>query len=434
VANSHCDKDENSFSRRSFLKTSAVAAGGVALVSPLSLAPAVHAAGSDILRIGLIGCGGRGTGAAEQAMNADPNVKLVALGDTFMDQVEVAARTLKESNSDKFAVTPANCFDGFDAYKRVLECGVDVVVLATPPHFRPQHLKAAVDAGKHCFVEKPVAVDAPGVRSVLATCEEARKKGLSIVSGLCYRYEPAKRETFKRVHDGAVGDIVALNTVYNTSFTRYVPRKTKMSDMEYQIRNWFYYTWLSGDHIVEQHVHSLDKVAWAMKDEYPVKAYGVGGRQSRTDPSFGHIFDHHSVVYEFKNGVKAYSQCRQQVGCYTEVTDQIIGNKGVCNVMKHEITGAHPWRYRGKKDEVDMYQSEHNDFFASIRSGKPINNGNYMSYSSLMAIMGRMATYTGQLITWDMALHSKEDMTPAKYEWSELAVAPVAKPGVTKFV
>jgi predicted dehydrogenase len=431
VSNLNPGQDAKSVSRRSFLKASAVAAGS----ATLTLAPAVHAGGSDILRIGLIGCGGRGTGAAENALNADPNLRLVALGDTFKDQVDGAFRVLKDSGGEKFAVKPENCFVGFDAYRRVIDCGVDVVVMATPPHFRPQHLKAAVDAGKHCFVEKPIAVDGPGVRSVLATCEEAKKKGLSIVSGLCYRYERAKKETFKRVHEGAIGDIVALNTVYNTSFTRYSPRKPSWSDMEYQIRNWFYYTWLSGDHIVEQHVHSLDKVAWAMRDEYPVKAYGVGGRQSRTDPKLGHIFDHHSVVYEFKNGVKAYSQCRQQVDCYTEVSDQVIGNNGVCNVMKHEIVGAKPWRLRpDKKSNDDMYQNEHNDFFASIRSGKPINNGEYMSYSSLMAIMGRMATYTGQLITWDMALHSKEDMTPPKYEWTELAVAPVAKPGVTKFV
>lgn len=431
MSNLNPGQDAKSVSRRSFLKASAVAAGSTAL----TLAPAVHAGGSDILRIGLIGCGGRGTGAAENAMNADPNLRLVALGDTFKDQVDGAFRVLKDSGGEKFAVKPENCFVGFDAYQRVIDCGVDVVVMATPPHFRPQHLKAAVDAGKHCFVEKPIAVDGPGVRSVLATCEEAKKKGLSIVSGLCYRYERAKQETFKRVHEGAIGDIVALNTVYNTSFTRYSPRKPNWSDMEYQIRNWFYYTWLSGDHIVEQHVHSLDKVAWAMRDEYPVKAYGVGGRQSRTDPKMGQIFDHHSVVYEFKNGVKAYSQCRQQVDCYTEVSDQIIGNKGFCNVMKHEIVGAKPWRRRpDKKNNDDMYQNEHNDFMASIRSGKPINNGEYMSYSSLMAIMGRMATYTGQLITWDMALHSKDDMTPAKYEWSELDVAPVARPGVTKFI
>lgn len=427
------DSSRRFVSRRAFLKTSA--ATGVALASTLPMAPAVHAGGSDVLRVGLIGCGGRGSGAAENALNAGPNIKLVALGDTFKDVVDQAFHTLKTDMGDKFAVKPENCYHGFDAYKEVLNCGVDVVILATPPHFRPLHLKAAVDAGKHCFVEKPIAVDSPGVRSVLATCEEARKKGLSIVSGLCYRYEHAKQETMKRIHDGAIGDITAMNCVYNTSFTRHNGRKPEWSDMEWQIRNWFYFTWLSGDHIVEQHVHSLDKLAWAMKDEYPVKAYGVGGRQSRTDPKYGHIFDHHSVVFEYRNGVKAYSQCRQQVGCYTEVTDQVIGTRGMCNVMKHEILGSNAWKHKADKSAADdMYQNEHIEFFASIRNGKPINNGNYMSYSSLMAIMGRMATYTGQMITWDMALNSKEDLTPAKYEWGYLAVAPVARPGITKFV
>jgi predicted dehydrogenase len=210
------------------------------------------------------------------------------------------------------------------------------------------------------------------------------------------------------------------------------PRQPGWSDMEWQLRNWLYFTWLSGDHIVEQHIHSLDKTAWAMRDEYPARAVGSGGRQSRISPAYGHIFDHHSVVYEYPSGVKIFSACRQQRGCAEDVSDHIFGTLGTCHVMKHDIKGKNPWRYRGPRE--DMYQVEHNELFASIRAGKPINNGDYMTKSTLMAIMGRMATYTGRVITWEQALNSQEDLTPAKYEFGPLATPPVARPGITKFV
>jgi predicted dehydrogenase len=421
-----------SASRREFLKASTASVVGATLAS-LGTAAHVHAAGSDTLRIGLVGCGGRGTGAAAQALNADPNVKLVAMGDAFEDRLKQSLRTLQKDEElvRKIDVTPDRCFVGFDAYKGVL-ASCDVVLLCTPPHFRPAHLKAAVEAGKHIFAEKPVAVDAPGVRSVLAACAAAKSKNLSIVSGLCWRYHNGMRDTFKQIHDGAVGDIVALQCTYNTGELWVRERQPEWSDMEWQMRNWLYFTWLSGDHNVEQHVHSLDKMAWAMKNEYPVKATGVGGRQVRTDPKYGHIFDHHSVVYEYANGVKLFSQCRQHARCHQDVTDHILGTQGTCDVMKHTIRGQNPWRYQGPRE--NMYQNEHNELFASIRSGRPINDGDWMTKSTLMAIMGRMATYTGQLITWDQALNSQEDLTPPKYEWGPLAVAPVAVPGVTKFV
>jgi predicted dehydrogenase len=280
-----------------------------------------------------------------------------------------------------------------------------------------------------------VAVDAPGVRSVLATCREAKNKNLAIVSGLCYRYEHAKRETMKRVHDGAVGDIVALHTTYNTGFLWSHKRQPDWSDMEWQVRNWLYFTWLSGDHNVEQHVHSLDKMAWAMQDEPPLRAVGTGGRQVRTAEDFGNVFDHHAVVYEYKNGVKLFAYCRQQDGTDKDVSDYVLGTQGTCEVMKHRITGKNKWqdvKEKGFKD--DMYQNEHNELFASIRAGKPINNGDYMAKSTLLAIMGRMATYSGQVINWEMALNCQEDLTPAKYEFGELPVALVARPGITKYV
>jgi predicted dehydrogenase len=431
--------DPSLSSRRDFLKSSAGAVTGAALATTLQTVANVHAAGSDSIGVGLIGCGsrrgGRGRGAAAQCVHAGPGVKLVAMGDLFRDHLEYTRKYLKRLGPDKVDVPDDRCFVGWDAYQKVINCkDVDVVILATPPGFRPLHIQAAVAAGKHIFAEKPVAVDAPGLRSVMKACEEAKKKGLAVVSGLCWRYDTGMRETFKRIHDGGVGEIVTLQCTYNTGGLWSVPREPQWSDMEWQVRNWLYFTWLSGDHNVEQHIHSLDKMAWAMRDEYPVKAHGTGGRQVRTDPAFGNIFDHHCVVYEYANGVKLFSACRQQDGCEKDVTDHVFGTQGTCDVMRHRIKGAKPWSYARTRSGGDMYQNEHNELIASIRSGKPINNGDYMTKSTLMAIMGRMATYTGQAITWEMALNSKQDLRPPKYEFGPLPVPPVAKPGVTKFV
>jgi predicted dehydrogenase len=412
--------------RRDFLTAAAVGAGLAALT------PAVYAAGSDVLKIGLIGCGGRGTGAATQALLADPNVKLVALGDVFPDRVQYCLTSLNNDGqiAGRIAVTPDTCFSGFDAYKRVIPL-CDVVLLATPPHFRPAHLEAAVDAGKHVFCEKPVAVDGPGCRRVLEAARKAKEKNLALVSGLCYRYERAKQEAMKRVHEGAIGDILALRCNYNSKGLWFKKHDPAWSDMEWQIRNWLYFTWLSGDHIVEQHIHSLDKMAWAVSDQDPVSAVGLGGRQVRTGPEYGHIFDHHAVDYEFPNGVHLSAYCRQQDGTYTETSDFVVGSKGTLDVMNHIITGVSPWRTPRKNLKDDMYQNEHDALFASIRAGKPINNGDYMTRSTRLAIMGRMATYTGQKITWDQVVNSGEDLSPAKYEWGPLAVPPVAIPGKT---
>ncbi|HVV98761.1 MAG TPA: Gfo/Idh/MocA family oxidoreductase [Planctomycetaceae bacterium] len=419
-------------SRRDFLKTGTAAVLAGAFASSLSVEKSVYAAGSDVLKIGLIGCGGRGTGAALQALTADPNTRLTAVADTFADRVSAKLGELKNSPAaDRVTVDADHQFVGFDGYKKVIDSGVDVVLLATPPHFRPAHLKAAVDAGKHCFVEKPVAVDAPGVRSILATCEQAKAKGLSIVSGLCWRYDYGMRDTFKQIHDGGVGDIVAIQASYNTQELWMHPRKPEWSDMEWQVRNWLYFTWLSGDFNNEQHVHSLDKVAWAMKDETPIKATGIGGRQVRTGPEYGNIYDHFSVVYEYANGVKAFTSCRQQAGTTTDVSDHVMGTKGVCDVFKHRIKGEREWKYTGPKN--NMYQTEHDEFFASIRSGKPINNGEYMAKSTMMAILGRMSAYTGKALTWEQAFNSKEDLTPAKYEWGPIPTPAIAMPGLTEF-
>lgn len=418
-------------SRRSFLQQSGSILAAGAAIGSLAVPRAVHAAGSDVLRVGLVGCGGRGTGAASQALQADQNVQLTAVGDVFADKIQSSLKNLRASHSEKVKVGDDQCFVGFDAYQKVIDSGVDVVLLCTPPHFRPVQIEAAVKAGKHIFAEKPVAVDAPGVRRVLAACEEAKQKKLSVVSGLCWRYDAAKREAVERIHNGDIGRVVAMQVSYNTGSLWMHPRKPEWSDMEWQLRNWLYFTWLSGDHNNEQHVHSLDKAAWVMNDEPPVRCIGIGGRQVRTGPEYGNIFDHHCVQYEYANGVRLFANCRQQQGCANDVSDTIMGTEGIATLLpKDTIEGKVSWRFRGPK--ANMYQVEHNELFAGIRSGQPRNDGRYMSLSSMLAIMGRMATYTGQFVTWDQAFYSTEDLTPAKYEWGPLEVAPVAVPGVTR--
>jgi predicted dehydrogenase len=423
--------------RREFLKASTATVAGA--LAALSMPKGVHAAGSDVLKVGLIGCGGRGSGAAAQALKADPNVKLWAMADAFADRIEFSLRTLAKSEdiSAKIDVAPERRFAGFDAFKQVIEA-CDVVLLATPPHFRPLHLKAAVEAGKHVFAEKPVAVDAPGVRSVLATCEEAKRKNLSIVSGLCLRYDPGYQELIKRVHDGAIGKIVALQANDYRGPIWVKPRESGWSDMTWQMRNWYYFTWLCGDFNVEQHVHFLDLCSWVKGNEYPVKAIGTGGRQQRVEPHFGHIYDHFAVTYEYADGAKLFATCRQQTGCENDISGHVLGTKGSAQITTRKggtflKNQDGPWRYSGP--EGNMFQIEHDRLFASIRSGQPINNGDYMSQSTLLAIMGRMAAYTGQQITWEMAMNSQEDLSPPRYDWDvELPVPPVAKPGVTRFV
>ena len=311
-----------STTRREFLQSSAAA-------TALAAIPAAHAAGDDVIRVGLVGCGGRGTGAAAQALAADPNVKLVAMADAFEDRLMESLSVLQADGkvAPKVDVRPESRFVGFDAFEKLI-AGVDVVLLCTPPHFRPQHLRAAIEAGKHVFAEKPVAVDAPGVRSVLETCALAKKKGLSVVSGLCLRYDNGFRETVRRIHDGALGEIVTLFANDYRTGRWAKPKQPGWSEMTYQMRNWYNFTWLSGDFNVEQHVHFLDVCAWIMKDRYPTRAIGLGGRQVFTDPEYGQIYDHFSVVYEYDGGAKLVSECRQQPGCKNDMSVQAMGTRG----------------------------------------------------------------------------------------------------------
>jgi predicted dehydrogenase len=400
-------------------------------------APQAFAAGGDTIKVGLIGCGDRGTGAAVNALTADENVKLVAMGDVFADRLEASLKTLqaKKEVAARVDVKPDACFLGFDAYKHVIALS-DVVLLTTPPQFRPAHLRAAVEAGKHVFAEKPCAVDAPGVRSVLETCAVARQKRLSIVSGLCLRYDTSFRECVKRLHDGAVGRVITLFANDYRSGRWAKLRQPGWSDMTYQMRNWYNFTWLSGDFNVEQHVHFLDVCAWVMGDQYPVRAIGMGGRSVLTGPEYGNIYDHFSVVYEYEDGTRLVSNTRQQPRTKSDMSATVLGSKGRALLSEREngmwIRADTNWAFTGPNNL--MYQAEHEELFAAIRSGKPINNGEYMAKSTLLAIMGRMAAYTGQLITWKMALESKEDLSPPAWDWdAKLPEPQVAVPGITRF-
>jgi len=410
--------------------------GAAASLSALAIPSNVHAAGDDLLKVALVGCGGRGTGAASQALRADPNLKLVALADAYGDRLEKSLKTLQGDAeiSGKVDVPSERRFVGFDAYKGAIDAA-DVVLLCEPPHFRPRHFKAAIEAGKHVFAEKPVAVDGPGTRSMIESCEAARKKGLSVVSGLCLRYSNAFREAVRRIHDGAIGEVVAVQANDYRSGRWARPRQPGQTDMDYQMRNWYNFTWLSGDFNVEQHVHFLDVAAWVMKDVYPVKAVGMGGRQVLVEPEYGNIYDHFSVVYEYASGVRLYSNTRHHRGCKNEMATHVFGSKGRAFISEGRITftGPDAWEHRGRDN--NFYQTEHDELFASIRKGKPINNGDYMNKSSLLAIQGRMSAYTGQEIGWDQALASKEDLSPPKYDWAvALPDPPVAIPGKTRFV
>ncbi len=423
-------KEKGRSSRREFLKKSAAGMVGGTVASYLSTVPAVHAAGSDAIKIGLIGCGERGTGAVDNAFEAAPGVKLVAMGDAFKDHLETSLEFLSK-HADKVDVPEDRRFVGFGAFEKVLECDLDYVVLATPPGFRPWHLKAAVAAGKNIFAEKPVGVDGGGIRSVLETYEQAKAKGLKIVVGTQRHHQKGYLETLKRIHDGAMGEIVAARAYWNQGPIWVHPKQEAWSDMEWQLRNWYYFTWLCGDHIVEQHVHNLDVVNWAL-GAHPVRAVGVGGRQVRTDPVYGNIYDHFAIDYDYENGCRLMSMCRQIPGCENNVSEALIGSKGFCQVNKYTITGEKSWRLEGK-DNLP-YVQEHADLIASIREDKPINELKNVAESTLTAIMGRMAAYTGQAVTWEQALNTEENLMPVKLEWGPLAVGPVAMPGQTKLV
>jgi predicted dehydrogenase len=424
-------------SRRDFLQHSGLALGAAAAVAGLSLPRSVHAAGSDVLRVGLIGCGGRGAGAAVNALNADPQTRLVALADAFPDMLQATRRSLQAAKPQQMAVDDEHCFTGFEAYRDVIACS-DVVLLALPTYFHPLYLKACVDAGKHVFCEKIHALDAPGVRLVLEAGEAARQKGLSIVSGLAWRYHTGVQETMKRVLDGAIGRITTIEETCNTGSLRSRPRQPGWSELEYQLRDWYNFYWLAGDLPGLNLVHNLDKAAWAMREEPPLHAWGMAGRQTRVGPQYGDAWDHFAVVFEYAHGTKLYAYCRQQDGCLPSIADRFIGTKGTCDLLACRIDGEHPWRYAGPN--CNRFDLEHVALFRAIRSGEPVNNTLYMARSSLLAIMTTWAGYTGRLITWDQALNSPYTVAPQRLaldaepptQPDAAGNYPLPTPGVTK--
>jgi predicted dehydrogenase len=433
--------DIENTSRREFLKTSTSLAFGATLAGTLAVPRGVHAGVGETLKVGLIGCGGRGTGAARNALHASQDNVITAVGDAFADFAQRSVSQLRRFDDvkDRVQVEEDHVFSGFDAYKQVIDSGVDVVILAEPPHFRPKHLAYAVEKGKHAFVEKPIAVDAPGVRSIIETCELAKQKQLAIVSGLCWRYHPAVVETVRRVtEDKAIGDIIAIESCYNGGTLWHRGDKPEWSRMEYQIRNWLYFSWLSGDHINEQAIHSLDKTAWLQGDVQPVRAFGTGGRQQRTGREYGNIYDHFAVFYEYPSGIRVNFMCRQQQDCYGRVEDVVRGSKGTATIASDygRIDGENQWESdKEAAEKIDMYDIEHARLFLSIREGKPINNGHYMANSTMLAIMGRMCGYTGQMLTWDECFNSQQRLEPAEYAWTdEVPASTVAIPGKTKLV
>ncbi len=436
-------------SRRDFVKSS----GALALASGIIIPAGARAVdpAKDKLKVGFIGCGGRGTGAANQTLQADSNVELWAMGDVFGDKIDSSLEILKkqfQDQPDKINVADERKFTGMDAYLKVINSGVDVVLLTTSPGFRPQHIKAAVDAGKHVFCEKPMAVDVTGVRSVIESAKKAKEKNLALVDGFVWRWTRANQEVYRRIHAGEIGDIQAIYSSYYTGAVDRYPkwnRTNTKTDIEWQIRRWYYHTWLSGDHIVEQAVHSIDKMLWAMNDVAPERVVCLGGRQTRpNDPpgEYGNIFDHFAAEFHWENGVKGYHFCRQEGSCYNANTDTVIGTKGVyegeSGSKRHVfVRTANPWRYKapeGTKD--DGYLTEHQEMYASIRSGRPINTGDRFTKTTMMAVMARMSAYSGKEVTWDFAMNkSKEDLFPQNFAWDmKLPVAPVAMPGSTPLV
>jgi myo-inositol 2-dehydrogenase / D-chiro-inositol 1-dehydrogenase len=445
MSQSHENRSQSS--RRNFLKSSAVAGGALAANLGM-LSNAVHADGSDEIRIGLIGCGGRGTGAADNALHSAPHVKVYAMGDAFKDRLEGAHRTLsniveKDSRVTELGntvdVPPERRFAGLDAFEKVINSGANYIILATPPGFRPQHLAAAIAAGKNIFTEKPVATDSTGIRRVLEANEVAKSKNLKIGTGLQRHHQAGYLETIKRLNDGAIGDIVAARCYWNQGALWVHPRQPTWSDLEYQIRNWYQFPWLCGDHIVEQHVHNLDVINWVL-GEHPIAAVGMGGRQVRTGPEYGEIFDHFAVDYEYPDGIHVLSMCRQIPGCENSVSEAVQGTRGHCQVNAYTyetntLKGKKTWRRGRHPEDIDPYVQEHTDLIGAIRAGKAYNELKYTAESTLTAIMGRMSTYTGKKVTWDKAMHSKEDLMPQNLAWTmTLSEPPVAVPGKTPLV
>lgn len=430
--------------RRAFVKASGLAAGSVIMAPSLVTAKGFNQM-DDAIKIGLIGCGGRGTGAAVQALLSGQHVQLVAMADAFADNIEKSLENIKnaiadsEVPSDRIKVTPERQFAGFDAYQKLIPL-CDVVVIATPPGFRPTHFEAAVKADKHIFMEKPVAVDAPGVRRVLAAAQEAKRKKLNVVVGLQRHYEEQYLTWVELLQEGAIGDIHTSRVYWNSGGVWVRERQSGMTEMEYQMRNWYYFNWLCGDHITEQHIHNLDVGNW-VKQAYPIAAYGTGGRLVRTGKEHGEIFDHHIVEFEYADGSRMFSQCRHMPGTDSRVTEAFQGSNGSAPKPGLILTKSGHTLYEYKGDNPNPYQVEHDLLFDAVVKGEyKFEDATNAANSTMTSILGRMATYSGQLIKWDDAINSNIDLSPATLAWDanppilpkEDGYYPVAVPGETK--
>lgn len=406
--------EPTSATRRNFIKGSSLLVAGGAMAGTLPLARAANSFGSDAVKIGLVGCGGRGQGAATQAMNTKGGeVRLMAMADIFERQIQSAARSIAGRHGDKFDVKDNTRFVGLDGYKRVMDTNCDLVILATPPGFRPMMFEAAIDAGKHVFAEKPVATDAPGVRRFLKANEKAKEKKLAVAVGLQRHHEVAYRETMDKLKSGAIGDIIFCRCYWNGAGVWTRNREPQQTELEYQMNNWYYFTWAGGDHIVEQHIHNLDVINWLM-DGHPEEAQGMGGRQVRTSKEHGQIYDHHSVEFTYANGVKMLSQCRHIESCWNSVDEYAHGSNGWCDISGGKIYDKENklvWKTDGKRDG---HQEEHHDLFAMLRAGELPNEGQYGADSTMTSIMGRMATYSGKKLTWNQVFNSELEL--AKFD------------------
>ncbi len=406
----------------------------------LAIAPAVYAAPNNTIKLGLIGCGGRGTGAANQAMNAGDDIRLVAVCDVERTRAEQALDMLRRQHAKNVDVPPERVFDAFDGYKQVI-AESDVVILTTSPGFRPQHFEEAVRQGKHVFMEKPVATDVVGIKRILASAKTAREKGVKVAVGLQRRHQPSYQDIVKRIQDGAIGDIHTMRALWDGSARGGRERIAGETELQYQIRNWYYFTWLSGDHNVEQHVHNLDVVNW-IKGAHPVRAQGMGGREVRDKLINGQIFDHHFIEYEYEDGTLMYSQARQIPGCWRSISEHIYGSKGAVHLeqRRFEITGENASEIRLRKRE-DGHQLEHYPFFDAIRKDEPYGEAEAGATATMTAILGRMATYSGQLVTWEDAMASDLCLVPddiADFRTTPPVLPdsdgwyPIATPGATK--
>jgi myo-inositol 2-dehydrogenase/D-chiro-inositol 1-dehydrogenase len=410
-------------SRRDFLKTSAGAAAGAAFAGTMLTASGVYAQTDDTIKIALIGCGGRGTGAAGQALSTEGPVKLIAVADAFEDNAKKAVQALKKEHGDRVDVKPDHVFAGFDAYKQLIDCGADLIIIATSPGFRPIHFEYAVEKGKNVFMEKPVATDGPGIRRIMKANAEAKKKGLKVAVGLQRHHQAGYIETMKRIHDGALGGIdngeIELLRVYWNGTTPWVrPRRPGQTELEYQMRNWYFFTWLCGDHIVEQHIHNLDVANW-VKNGHPVKAEGIGGRTLRNGPDHGQIYDHHYVEYTYADGTKMASQCRHWDHSKGNVSEHVHGLYGYADLSQYRIKahGGIEWSHP-RRGEPNAYQVEHDDFFKALRTNQPYNEADNGINSTMTAILGRMATYSGEEITWEQGVNSDLDLHPKVYDFN----------------